>query len=188
VIAAEAVLRAKTLLAAAEGRTREAVLEYERAGSEADDLLREHQERHREARRGDFAKLAGDQPTVSLDAVLKHALPRVYAHRPENAWNCLLDYLTASIGEYRSRRGLAVLPVHFAYTSTPAQKAAAVDRGAEASPPACVLVEHSPGYQVDAAEFPYLVDGLRGHHAKNSEALRKRSVRGADKTRKTPIG
>jgi hypothetical protein len=177
VIAAEAVARARMLLAAAEGKTRQPVLDYARAGREAAEALRRDHAREEETRRADFARLAAGLATVPLETVLRHALPRVCAHRIENAWTCLRDYLATSIDDYRARRGLPLLPVHFAREATRAQKAAAVDSGADAAPPACILLEHSPDYQVDAAEFPALVDGLRRHYSTKGAALRQRRTR-----------
>jgi hypothetical protein len=183
VIASEAVKRARVLLDAAAGKTRQAVLDHRQAGVDAQSQLRERLAAERAMRISDFSRLARGRDSIPLEEVLKFALPRMYSPRAENAWALLREWLAEDRRAFRRRNDLPEIPVTFSDVASDEQKASAVDSMSHAGSPACIVLPHSPGYLVGEGEFPPLVMELRAFKLRRGEALRKKEERRDTKPR-----
>lgn len=177
VIAEEAVKRARVLLNAAAGKTRQAVLDYRREGEAAQVSIRKRLEAEEQMRLSDFERLAIGRAAIPLDEVLKFALPRVYAHRPENAWLHLREYFASAVRELRKKHDRPDLPITFVDCATDEEKSHAVDSMSWEGPPALIVLPHGPHYEVGRLEFPALVMNLRNFYGQRGEADRKRRER-----------
>lgn len=181
-MAEEAVLRARILFNAAAGKLRPDRIAYlERAKTE-NAASAELEVARAKMRKAHFARLANGASTIPLAAVLKFALPKVYAHNSQNAWEHFREYLRNSVAQKRLEYGLPAIKVTFFDLATDAEKQVAAHQFSNEGPPACVVLPHDESYQVDEFEFPCIVIDLKNFYKRHGDAIQKRIAREQDRT------
>jgi hypothetical protein len=173
VIAGEAVKRARLLLDAAAGNTRQALLDQAAWESDTAASMRSQQVEIENLRTYDFPQLAKKRTTIPMLEVLKFALGRIYSHSQKNALTLMKEYLRESVLELRKKHGRPEIPVIFSNAATALDKSNAVNSLSRTGPPACIILNHSADTPVDAIEFPKLVLALRNFRDSRWPAISK---------------
>lgn len=173
VIAGEAVKRARLLLDAAAGNTRQALLDEAVWEAESAASMLSLQVEIENLRTSDFNRLAKKRTTIPMHEVLKFALDRIYSYSPENALTLMQEYLRELVLELRKNHEKPDIPVIFSDAATALDKSKAVDLMSPAGPPACIILNQSADTPVDAMEFPSLVLDLKRFRERRWPAISK---------------
>ncbi len=155
VVAEEATRRARILLDAAAGRIRQERLDYDRSGVEADRQMKEFAEATA-AKEREFERRAPGKPSLPIMEALKIALPKVYKHNPENAYQYWREYLRNADEDYRKEHEHPAVPVKFRDELTEKEASYAVDRDSPHGHPHVVVIDCDRSYKVTRHEYGVL--------------------------------
>lgn len=175
VVAEEATRRARILFDAAAGRIRQERTAYYRSGKEADQQMKDYAEATA-FKEGEFERHANGKSFLLIMEALQSILPKVYKHKPENAYRYWREYLRTSTETYRNKHGLPELPVKFRDELSDEEESFAVDPDSSGARPHVVTLDHDSSYHVNRSEYGRLAIHLRQFYDSSGGARVKRTI------------